>query len=55
MSIAFASIPAAARFAWNKPVVGLVPGGKPVSIRTSLGPVLTTTGLKGIVTWPFGM
>src|SRR5215207_9863634 len=30
MSIAFASIPAAARCAWHRPAVGTAPGGKPV-------------------------
>ena len=55
MSIAFGSMPAAAILAVSKPTVAPAPGPKPVSISTSLEPVLTTIGLNGTVTWPLGM
>ncbi len=55
MSMVLGSMPAAPMLDCSRPKVGPVPGGKPVSISTSLEPVLMTTGLNGTLTMPFGM
>ena len=52
-------MPAAVMLAFICPTTPLLcsnaPSPLPVSITTSFEPVLTTIGLNGIVTWPFGM
>jgi hypothetical protein len=48
VSTAFASMPAAARLATSDPAVGAIWPPEPVSMRTSLLPLLMTSGVKGV-------